>query len=72
MYITWNVKNGAFICSCIYDFLYQDGAVAAFRKTYELTIAIGHKMDLVFHLIRIGLFYLDHDLITRNIDKAKR
>ena len=28
-------------------------------------------MDLVFYLIRLGLFYMDHDLITRNIQKAK-
>jgi len=26
---------------------------------------------LFFHLIRIGLFYMDHDVITRNIEKAK-
>ncbi|XP_014676814.1 PREDICTED: LOW QUALITY PROTEIN: 26S proteasome non-ATPase regulatory subunit 6-like [Priapulus caudatus] len=49
----------------------KDAAVTAFRKTYDITVAIGHKMDIVFHLIRIGLFYYDHDLITRNIDKAK-
>ena len=29
------------------------------------------KLDLIFHQIRIGLFYMDHDLITRNLEKAQ-
>lgn len=49
----------------------KDAAVSAFRKTYEKTVSLGHRLDIVFHNIRIGLFYLDHDLITRNIEKAK-
>lgn len=32
---------------------------------------MGHRLDIVFHNIRIGLFYLAHDLITRNIEKAR-
>ena len=32
---------------------------------------IGQKLDVVFHLIRMGLFYLDYDLAKRNIAKAK-
>lgn len=43
-----------------------------YRKTFEKTVALGHRLDIVFALIRIGLFYMDHDLITRNIEKAKR
>ena len=50
----------------------QEGAVSAFRKTYDKTVSLGQRLDIVFHLIRIGLFYMDNDLITRNIDKAKR
>ncbi|XP_064399836.1 26S proteasome non-ATPase regulatory subunit 6-like [Halichondria panicea] len=49
----------------------KDGAVSAFRATYEKTVGLSHRMDLSFYLIRIGLFWMDHDLITRNIDKAK-
>ncbi|XP_013787913.1 26S proteasome non-ATPase regulatory subunit 6-like [Limulus polyphemus] len=49
----------------------KEAALTAFRKTYEKTVSLGHRLDLLFHLIRIGLFYMDHDLITRNIDKAK-
>lgn len=50
----------------------KEGAISAFRKTYDKTVSLGHRLDIVFHNIRIGLFYLDYDLITRNIEKAKR
>ncbi|XP_067119028.1 LOW QUALITY PROTEIN: 26S proteasome non-ATPase regulatory subunit 6 [Centruroides vittatus] len=49
----------------------KEAALVAFRKTQEKTVSLGHRLDLLFHMIRIGLFYMDHDLITRNIDKAK-
>lgn len=49
----------------------KEGALSAFRKTADKTVSLGHRLDIVFHIIRIGLFYMDHDLITRNIDKAK-
>lgn len=35
-------------------------------------MALGHRLDIVFYLLRIGLFYMDSDLITRNSEKAKR
>uniref|UniRef100_A0A0K8TMF9 26S proteasome non-ATPase regulatory subunit 6 n=1 Tax=Tabanus bromius TaxID=304241 RepID=A0A0K8TMF9_TABBR len=62
-----NLKKSEFLCR-IGD---KDAAILSFRKTYEKTVSLGHRLDIVFHLIRIGLFYLDHDLITRNIEKAK-
>lgn len=62
-----NLKKSEFLCK-IGD---KEAAVSAFRKTYEKTVSLGHRLDIVFHNIRIGLFYLDHDLIIRNIDKAK-
>lgn len=62
-----NLKKSEFLCR-IGD---KDGAVSAFRKTYEKTVSLGHRLDIVFHNIRLGLFYLDHDLITRNIEKAR-
>lgn len=49
----------------------KEKALAAFRATYEKTVSIGHRLDLLFHIIRIGLFYLDHKLIETNIEKAK-
>ncbi|EDV43357.1 uncharacterized protein Dana_GF16564 [Drosophila ananassae] len=62
-----NLKKSEYLCR-IGD---KVAAESAFRKTYEKTVSLGHRLDIVFHLIRLGLFYLDHDLITRNIDKAK-
>jgi len=49
----------------------KEAALTAFRKTYDKTVSLGHRLDIIFHNIRIGLFYIDHDLVTRNIDKAK-
>uniref|UniRef100_W8CCZ7 26S proteasome non-ATPase regulatory subunit 6 n=1 Tax=Ceratitis capitata TaxID=7213 RepID=W8CCZ7_CERCA len=62
-----NLKKSEYLCR-IGD---KAAAESAFRKTYEKTVSLGHRLDIIFHLIRLGLFYLDHDLITRNIDKAK-
>ncbi|CAI8044246.1 26S proteasome non-ATPase regulatory subunit 6 [Geodia barretti] len=50
---------------------HKEAAESAFRATFEKTVGLGYRMDLVFYLIRLGLFYMDHDLITRNIQKAK-
>lgn len=63
-----NLKKSEHLCR-IGD---KEGAVSAFRKTYDKTVSLGHRLDIVFHNIRIGLFYMDHDLVTRNIEKAKR
>lgn len=40
--------------------------------TEEQTVGSGQKLDLVFTVIRLGLFYMDHDIIKRNLEKAKR
>jgi len=50
----------------------KEAAVTAIRKTIEKTVGLGNRMDMVFLLIRLGLFYMDHDLVTRNLDKAKQ
>ncbi|CAO1430610.1 unnamed protein product [Diamesa tonsa] len=62
-----NLKKSEYLCR-IGD---KNGSVSSFRKTYEKTVSLGHRLDIIFHNIRIGLFFLDHDLITRNIEKAK-
>ncbi|CAH3151112.1 unnamed protein product [Porites lobata] len=49
----------------------KEKALTVFRLAYEKAVALGYKLDIIFYQIRIGLFYLDNDLITRNIDKAK-
>ena len=63
-----NLKKSEHLCR-IGD---KEGALAALKKTYEKTVSLGHRLDIVFHNIRIGLFYLDHDLITKNIEKAEQ
>ncbi|KAI8810712.1 26S proteasome subunit RPN7-domain-containing protein [Cladochytrium replicatum] len=49
----------------------KEKAVAAFRLAYDKTGPLGARIDLVFAVIRIGLFFEDNDLISRNIDKVK-
>ncbi|XP_047111761.1 26S proteasome non-ATPase regulatory subunit 6-like [Schistocerca piceifrons] len=49
----------------------KDEAVKNFQITYDKTVSLGQRLEIVFYLIRIGFFYWDHDLITRNIDKAE-
>lgn len=49
----------------------KDLALAQFRKTGERTLTLGYRLDMVFHEIRIGLFYMDHDLIKRSLEKAQ-
>eukprot|EP01112_Ceratiomyxa_fruticulosa_P012909 TRINITY_DN3599_c0_g1_i1.p1 TRINITY_DN3599_c0_g1~~TRINITY_DN3599_c0_g1_i1.p1 ORF type:complete len:388 (-),score=71.09 TRINITY_DN3599_c0_g1_i1:128-1291(-) len=49
----------------------KETAVSAYRVTYEKTVALGQRLDIVFTLIRLGLFFKDTDLVVRNIEKAK-
>jgi 26S proteasome regulatory subunit N7 len=46
-------------------------ALAQFRKTGEKTLTLGYRLDMTFHEIRIGLFYMDHALIKTSLDKAQ-
>merc|ERR1712193_199837 len=48
----------------------KDAAIEAVRKTMEKTVGLGNRMDLVFHNIRVGLFWMDHSLVKANLDKA--
>lgn len=45
-------------------------AVEACKSAYEKTTMLGHKLDNVFLQLRIGFFYLDNSMITRNLEKA--
>jgi len=49
----------------------KKAAIESVRKTNEKTVGLGNRMDLVFLNIRIGLFFMDHDIIKANIEKAK-
>jgi len=49
----------------------KEKAITAYRQTFDKTVALGQKLDVIFAIIRLGLFWKDDDLITRNIEKAK-
>lgn len=49
----------------------KNAAEAAFQSTFDKTVGLGYRIDLVFNLIRLGLFFLDHKLISANITRAK-
>jgi 26S proteasome regulatory subunit N7 len=51
--------------------LKKEQSLEQFRKTHEKTVTLGHRLDLVFHQIRLGFFFHDFDIIKRNLDKAK-
>jgi 26S proteasome regulatory subunit N7 len=48
----------------------KDAAVSTFRQVYDKTMALGYRMDVIFYLLRIGLFYNDFDLLKTNLEKA--
>lgn len=47
-------------------------ALEQLKVTEGKTVAVGQRMDLVFYTLQIGLFYMDFDLISKSIDKAKK
>jgi 26S proteasome regulatory subunit N7 len=66
-------KSDALIA--IADHYYKIGDKAAAEKAYdsayEKTGPLGHRIDIVFSLVRIGFFFRDHELINKHIDSAK-
>lgn len=46
--------------------------MSAFRQVYDKTVALGYRMDVLFYMLRIGLFYSDYELIKTNLEKAHR
>ncbi|KAK1571265.1 hypothetical protein Q3G72_014261 [Acer saccharum] len=49
----------------------KDKALEQLKVTESKTVAVGQKMDLVFYTLQLGFFYMDFDLISKSIDKAK-
>ncbi|XP_021286269.1 26S proteasome non-ATPase regulatory subunit 6 homolog [Herrania umbratica] len=49
----------------------KEKALEQLKVTESKTVAVGQKMDLVFCTLQIGFFYMDFDLISKSIDKAK-
>uniref|UniRef100_A0A2P2LE96 Uncharacterized protein MANES_14G058600 n=1 Tax=Rhizophora mucronata TaxID=61149 RepID=A0A2P2LE96_RHIMU len=50
----------------------KEKALEQLKVTETKTVAVGQKMDLVFYTLQIGFFYMDFDLISKSIDKAKK
>lgn len=48
----------------------KTAAVEACRQAYEKTTMLGHKLDNVFLQLRLGFFWQDSNMITRNLEKA--
>lgn len=46
-------------------------AESALRAAYDKTSSVGPRMDLTFHLCRLGMFFNDTDLVKRSIEKAE-
>ncbi|KAI3777647.1 hypothetical protein L1987_47448 [Smallanthus sonchifolius] len=49
----------------------KEKALEQLKVTEGKTVAVGQRMDLVFYTLQMGFFYMDFDLISRSIDKAK-
>jgi 26S proteasome regulatory subunit N7 len=49
----------------------QEKALAQMKLTEEKTIAVGQKMDLVFHILRLAFYEMDFDLVAKSVEKAK-
>lgn len=51
---------------------HKEKALEQLKVTESKTVAVGQKMDLVFYTLQLGFFYMDFDLISKSIDKAKK
>ncbi|KAJ1569102.1 26S proteasome non-ATPase regulatory subunit 6, partial [Cladochytrium tenue] len=49
----------------------KDLALAAYKTASEKTGPLGTRIDIIFAMIRIGMFFSDNELISRNIEKAR-
>ncbi|KAJ8965476.1 hypothetical protein NQ317_000817 [Molorchus minor] len=48
----------------------RENTIKTLSQAYDKTVALGCQLDNVFHCIRIGLFFMDLDLIRRNLQRA--
>ncbi|KAJ1564289.1 26S proteasome non-ATPase regulatory subunit 6, partial [Cladochytrium tenue] len=48
-----------------------DLALTAYKTASEKTGPLGTRIDIIFAMIRIGMFFSDNELISRNIEKAR-
>ncbi|KAF2590826.1 hypothetical protein F2Q70_00039649 [Brassica cretica] len=50
----------------------KEKALEQLKLTEGKTVAVGQKMDLVFYTLQLAFFYMDFDLVSKSIDKAKK
>jgi 26S proteasome regulatory subunit N7 len=62
------LMNKAEYLSAIGD---KEGAESGLRKAFDKTVPLGQRLDILFHQIRLGFFFMNHDVVTRNLQKAK-
>ena len=65
--VGWRRYAGTAAFLCV-----QEESEAAFCRAFDKTVPLGQRLDILFHQIRLGLFFGDHSLITRDLSKAKR
>jgi len=49
----------------------KEKALVSYRVTTDKTVSLGHRLDIVFAVLRIAFAFNDTDLLKRNIEKAK-
>ncbi|KAM7258332.1 hypothetical protein ACFE04_014073 [Oxalis oulophora] len=49
----------------------KEKSLEQLKITETKTVAVGQKMDLVFYTLQLAFFYMDFDLISKSIEKAK-
>lgn len=64
--------EAVFILYLTFSTMNQEKALEQLKVTESKTVAVGQKMDLVFYTLQLGFFYMDFDLISKSIDKAKK
>ncbi|KAI9594737.1 26S proteasome subunit RPN7-domain-containing protein [Syncephalis fuscata] len=49
----------------------KDKAINAYRVAFDKTAPLGHRLDILFAQIRIGIFHQDPEVTSRYIEQAK-
>ncbi|CAG8557855.1 10456_t:CDS:2 [Scutellospora calospora] len=49
----------------------KEKAQAAYRVALDKTAGLGSRIDIIFSFVRIGFFFNDNDIISRNVEKAR-
>ncbi|CAG8576450.1 9841_t:CDS:2 [Paraglomus brasilianum] len=49
----------------------KEKALTAYRAALEKTAGLGSRIDIIFCFVRVGFFFNDDDLISRNIERGR-